>query len=341
MLYRGRRTVTAALASAFLSVPYVAGLTFFLLWPWLYYGRLPDWWRHIHWYVSFMVDYGVGNRTVWSLHPLKCLAYMTPPLVLALAGLFAVLGWRGGRERRAICALILIWCALPFVRTAAPRAHFYDANRHFIEYVPALCAMAGGAVGLVVEWLRARRAKLATVWMGTVAAAVGLAALVWPIAEYHPYETTYFNIFAGGLGGAQRGALFRVDLPAERVNGTEGDYWYNSVRNGLRDLEAERPGGADVALCGPRGPQVRANLREGSPLRILDGEAIDEAELVYVAPRPNECGWNDLRDLERQRPVIERVERGGGLIFTILGPRDGIAREPVTSPTGYDSAPGG
>jgi len=341
LLYRARRVVSAPLVGAYLLAPYIAGFVFFALWPWLYYGRLPDWWRHIHWYMVFMVDYGVGHRPTWTTHSLECLAFMTPPVVLLLALVYALVGWRGGRDRAAVHALVLLWVALPLLRIAAPRSNYYDANRHFIEYVPALCAMAGGGVALVHRWLHARLSGPRFRAAFGAGAALGFAALLWPVVEYHPYETTYFNVFQGGLGGAQRGGLFLTPPHSERVNGTEGDYWYSSLRAGLRDLEALSSGGRTVGLCGPRPPQGRANLRAGSPLRFLDGyEATVEADLVYAAPRPRECGWNDVRDLETERPLLRRVERGGGLIYEVFGPRDGRTRPFVTGATAYDLMPG-
>jgi hypothetical protein len=341
LLYRRIRPVSAPLVGAYLLAPYVAGLVFFALWPWLYYGRLPDWWRHIHWYVVFMVDYGVGDRSTWTAHPIECLAFMTPPLVLALALGYALVGWKGGRERVAVHALLLVWLLLPLVRISAPHSRFYDANRHFIEYVPALSAMAGGGLALVHRWLRGRLPVPRGRWALAGGAALGVLGLLWPVVEYHPYETTYFNAFAGGLGRAQRLGLFLTTPSEDRLNGTEGDYWYSSLRAGLRDLEALSPGGRTVGLCGPRSPQGRADLRAGSPLRFLDGdEATVVADLVYAAPRPRECGWNDVRDIEVARPLLRRVERGGGLVYEVFGPRDGRTHPLVSGPTAYDRVPG-
>ena len=64
------------------------------------------------------------------------------------------------------------------------------------------------------------------------------------------------------------------------------------------------------------------------------------ADLVYAAPRPRECGWNDVRDIEVARPLLRRVERGGGLIYEVFGPRDGRPRPIVTGPTAYDRVAG-
>jgi hypothetical protein len=341
LLYRGRRAVSAPLVGAYLLAPYVAGLVFFVLWPWLYYGQLPDWWRHIHWYVSFMLDYGVGSRPGFTAHPFVCLLFMTPPLVLLLALVYALFGWRGGRERTAVHALLVTWLLVPLLRIAAPRSNFYDANRHFLEYIPALAAMAGGGAALAHRWLAARWPAGRSRLVAGAAAALCLAALVWPLAEYHPYETTYFNVLEGGLGRAQRRGLFLTSPYADRLNGTEGDYWYSSLRAGLRDLAKFSPAGGTVGLCGPRAPQARADLPADSRLHILDGnDATDVAFLVYASPRPRECGWNDVRDIEVARPLLRRVERGGGLIYEVFGPRDGRTRPFLTGPTAYDAVPG-
>jgi hypothetical protein len=311
------------------------------LWPWLYQGRLPDWWRHIHWYVVFMVDYGMGSRPGWTAHSFECLLFMTPPLVLLLALAYALVGWRGGREHAAVHALLVVWLLLPLVRIAAPHSNFYDANRHFLEYVPALCAMGGGGAALVAEWVRRRWPGRRSLQALRAAAFVGLGCLAWPVVEYHPYETTYFNSLVGGLGQAQRRGLFLTQPASARLNGTEGDYWYSSLRQGLRDLEAFAGPGSTLGLCGPHPAQGRANRPPGSSLRILDGyEATEEADLVYASPRPNQCGWNDVRDLEVQRPVLRRTERGGGLVYEVFGPRDGQTRTPLTGPTAYDAVPG-
>jgi 4-amino-4-deoxy-L-arabinose transferase-like glycosyltransferase len=336
LLYRHRRDVPAAVVGAYLVGPYLTFLVFFALWPWLYYGHVPDWWRHLHWYVSYMLDYGVRPRPGWTAHPFKCLLYMTPPVVLVSALVYAAAGWRRGRERAAVWSLLLIWLLLPIVRIAAPNSNFYDANRHFIEYIPALCAVAGAGVALIVEWLRGRWPAMRPWWLA-VAAILAIASLVAPIVQYHPYETTYFNFMAGGLGKAQRGALFRYDTLTARLSGTEGDYWYNGLRRGLREIETAAGGPATVASCGPRGMHFRANMAQGTKLTFLDSTSdSDVSDFVFASPRPNECDWIDVRELERVRPVLKRVERDGGLIYELLGRKDGQAHPVVTGRTAYD-----
>jgi len=153
----------------------------------------------------------------------------------------------------------------------------------------------------------------------------------WPIAEYRPHETVYFNVFAGGLGGAQRMGLFRVDnAPDGRVNGTEGDYWWSSIRAGVEWAHAKEPG-APVALCGGARELLPLELRQA----VTFSDANDRQALVFVGPREGWCRWATVRDLESKRPILHRVERGKGLVWEVLGPETGSQYEPLTMENAY------
>ncbi len=102
-------------------------------------------------------------------------------------------------------------------------------------------------------------------WALAVGAALGLVGLLWPVLEYHPYETAYFNAFAGGLGRAQRQGLFLTTPFEDRLNGTEGDYWYSSLRAGLRNLEALSPGARTVGPVRPALPAGTGRPARGQP----------------------------------------------------------------------------
>jgi hypothetical protein len=328
--YRGR-PVAASIVGGFLAIPYVAVATFFLLWPWLYYGSVPEWWAHINDYVTFMLSLGRGDRATWTAFPLKPLVFMAPPLVLGCATVYAIAGWRNGPDRKALWCLFWLWIAIPIIRIAAPGSNFHDANRHFIEYVPALCVMAGGGFDLIcvyvfgwvsrLGWFLDRRSKVRVFRLGVYG--LCLALLGWPIVQYAPYETTYFNDFIGGLRGAQRGeglfAMKRADL---RLMGTEGDYWYNSLRRGLQDIRLAMHGGEIIGVCGPDAVLARINwglTHTPQMIDALDGDP-DRAEFVYVMPRGVFCDSSRIERLQRRRPILTRVERGGGLIYMVLGP---------------------
>jgi hypothetical protein len=338
-LYWRHRKVTAPVVAAYLVVPYLAAAFFFWAWPWLHYGPISECWRRLSAHVIFMLDRGVSDRSEWSAYPLRCLTFMSPPLVLAAGAVGTLAVVRPGtRERFAVRALLILWMALPIVRCAAPHANFYDANRHFIEYVPALCALAGAGLSDVLSGLAPLLAALPRGARGAIAACatVGFAVcLGWPIAEYHPYEVTYFNGLAGGLGGAQRSGLLQAGKALWRANGAEGDYWYTSLRDAVAVLRRRLGPGDVVGFCGPQIAQVEANWQTNDRPKLTRPPS-DDARFVYVAARESSCGWKTIHELERARPVEVRAERGGGLVWELLGPLDGQAHEPPSPTTVYD-----
>jgi hypothetical protein len=336
LLYR-RKTLSASLVGGVLLIPYVACGVFFVTWPWLYQGKLPDWWAHVDEYVHFMVNYGVGTRPTWTIHALKCIWYMSPPLVLATAAIYVAVGWRGDRRTKAVYALLIAWLAVPVLRIAAPRSNFYDANRHFIEYVPGLCALAGAGAAWIGSQVAAavRSGRLGPQLMRrarpvlAVLAGLAFAILAWPLLEYAPFEATYYNSFLGGLGAAQRSGLFATRAPAEtRLSGTEGDYWFGSYRQGLRRAVPQLAKRESIGVCGP--PTWLAESNWPHPKKPKFTSNLDKASLVFVVPREPTCGFKLIREMEEQRPIMRRIMRGGGLVYEILGRRDG-ATHPITT----------
>lgn len=337
-LYRDR-PLEGRLLAPLLALPYLASAIFFLAWPWL-------WWRgpaevapRFANFVAFARAFGFNSRTTFSAHSLRCLATMTPPLLLVAAALGAWPGRASTPTRRATGALLLLWLAVPLARVALPHAGFYDANRHFIEYIPALCALGG--LGFAETWrrlwprLQGRLGARGAAGARVLAIAVAAGALVWPVAQYHPFETAYFNVLVGGLGGAQRRGLFRAPPPDVFVNGTEGDYWQSSLREGFRAAQAWGPPGATVGICAWL-PALATIDAGGSGPPVTREVESPEVAIVYASPREPRCSWSRLRALERARPLLARVTRGGGLIYEILGPREGVPHAAVSPPTAYD-----
>jgi hypothetical protein len=341
-----RRPLPVGPVAGYLLIPYVAGSLFFALWPWLYQGRVNEWWQHLNEYVTFMVNYGAGSRPTWTTYSWACLLFMSPPLVLATAGIYAAMGWSGDRRAQVAYALLVLWLLVPIGRIAMPRSNFYDGNRHFIEYVPALCTMAGAGAAWIGSQLLARARTARVVQMArrpcaeyvvAAVAAVAISFLVWPVIEYRPYEAAYFNDLIGGLGGAQRRALFAMAPPADRrVNGTEGDYWLSSMREGLVLASKYVPSGEPIGMC-PGGDLIPALPHANWPgkRKPLVTAVSNDVRVVYVAPRESLCGFARIRELEAERPILHRIERGGGLIYEILGAGDGAAHPIVTGESLY------
>ncbi len=142
-MLRGQSRVSWGLAAAYASIPFIAVVTFIALWPWLWAGQALDFQQRLMFYANGMLRYSVSPRDTLTSYPLRCLVFMTPPLLLALAAGGLATAWRGDVSRKALYALLLVWIGLPIARIAVPHSMFYDANRHFLEYVPALCVLCG------------------------------------------------------------------------------------------------------------------------------------------------------------------------------------------------------
>lgn len=343
LLY-GRRGRVAPILAAVLLGPYLALLIFLVTWPWLLQGGAAESWKHISDYIAYYLGNGASTRPGWTIVPLKCVVFMTPPLVLACAIVQLVQGWRSGSKATATFILLLLWMGLPLLRVSVPKSRFYDANRHFIEYVPALCCIAGAGAARVLAMVRRlgastferlgpRGERMAL----SAGALLALFTLLMPIFEYHPFETSYFNFMISGLGGAQDSGLLAQRMKDETgTAGTEGDYWCSSLRDGMKDIAARTKDGDPIAVCGPGWGQVRPNLPEGRAFEILPSEdPRADGAFLYLAPRELNCNWKRVRELERNRPVLKRVERGGGLIYEILGPREDTLHEPVSAENWY------
>ena len=337
MSYKGRRPVPDTMILAGLAMPLLGGALFLLSWPWLYHGPARDWPVNIVEYLVYMIGHGTSGLHAGTSYPLRSAVFMAPPVVLAAALVYAVRGARGSPRDRAVWALLMLWTILPVARVSVPGAALYDGNRHFIEYVPGLCAMAGAGVSSVLD-------ALVGSWPGRAGALYAMvttviaASLAWPIAEYHPFETTYYNVFVGGLGGAQRIGLLHAEPPLERANGAEGDYWYNSLREALGVMRTMLRPGQTFSACGPWPGQVLANWDRPEPIAYVGDErghiekATLSADLLYASPHERACDWRRMREFERTRPVLWRVMRGGGLVYEIFG-RPGESRVAAVSPS--------
>jgi hypothetical protein len=321
LLYRGRERLSKKVIAAFAAAPLVSFSIFFVFWPWLYQGPASGWFRHLSDYVKFIAGFGRGSRMTFTLYPFKAVAVLSPPLVLLSATIYTILGgFRGTRQSAAVYWLHILWIGVVLGRIAAPGSNFYDGTRHFLEYIPALCSMAGAGAGLIARAAVTRFASLAKPWVVVPAAALALGSLILPVVRYHPYELAYFNVFAGGLGGAQRHQVLCQPPPQDyRACGTEGDYWFSSVREADRVLSHIVKPGQSVGWCGLWGWQFTLDWPKGAPAPAWG--SIDGASYLLVVPRGCEATQQDLDANPLLRPLLFEARRGGGLIYRIYGPR--------------------
>jgi hypothetical protein len=169
------------------------------------------------------ITYGQGGS--FSLNPFVQVLFRTPLLVL----IFALIGsFAAARRYRAspLYSLLIVWLMLPLVIPCFPRTlTYHNGMRHSMVFLVPFCILSsigiGEAAGLLAQ--RVKRSKEA---LFRAIASVTIGASLWGVATTHPYQTTFFNALAGGLGGAQRKGI--VD---------SWDYWLNSYREAERWID--------------------------------------------------------------------------------------------------------
>ncbi|MGC4114196.1 MAG: hypothetical protein QM765_06150 [Myxococcales bacterium] len=319
LFYRGGRLPSRRLVAAACLLPWIALVTLWAFWPYLRAGNLMEQGRKLGEMLETMARFAATGRQYPTPFPFVALLTMTQPvLLLGLALSLPAFAKKDPRDR-AVLALGWIGLLLPLVRIALPRSNFYDGNRLFFEYVPALAILS--AMGLAWGWeqLRARTALSKKSWepaarRASLAAFGGL--LLWPNVQYHPYESTYFNLFAGGLGGAQKAEVltrYCKDMDFYCPD-SETDYWAFSFRNAVREMNKEAPQGAGFYPCGNlMGPLTRWQGARPD-LRQVGRE---QAQFFVVIPRRPFCSEDDQRYAREQGTLVREERRDGGLVWAL------------------------
>jgi hypothetical protein len=221
--------------------------------------------------------------------------------------------------RRGI-ALVALAVAFPLTCQVALHGPAFTGMRHFLFVLPPLATLAGIGLSEVLDALKARSRRLA---YGGIAVIV--PCLLWETAtlvRLHPYENLSYNALVGGLPGAYR----RYDM----------DYWFNSMPEAIRRLEAYLIEKApvetaqqtaqvskvySVAVCG-----LKLSFERNVTLPQLRwdfGSEWEESEF-FIAPTHMNCD----RDLDGN--VIATVERLGVPIAYVKD-RRAIVKRPIAT----------
>jgi hypothetical protein len=220
------------------------------------------------------------------------------------------------KQRRREIALVSSTIIIPLACQVLFHGPAFTGIRHFLFVLPPLATLAGIGFSQLLDALEMKARRLA---VGAIA--LVCASFLWEgatLLRLHPYENLSYNALVGGLPGAFR----RYDL----------DYWFNSMPEAIRTLEAfvrdktpveaiQTPKIYSVAVCGERLPfdqtvtlpQLRWDFRS----------EWDESEF-FIAPTHMNCD----RDLDGE--VIGTVERFGVPIAYVKD-RRAIVKRPVAT----------
>lgn len=238
----------------------VAYVVMGILWPWSVLEPL----NPLHAITYFSVFFEKPWRELYEGMPVlvpnmpssyvpRLLALKLPEIVvtLAVAGavgiLIASIRSRLPVRQRAGLLLVLGAASIPVIIAMITRPALYNGLRHFVFIVPPIAIVAGVAGAAILEWLNERGGKAALA-AGLLALAVGLTATINCMMRLHPYQYAYFNVFAGGVRGADRAYML--------------DYWglafkqaTEKLRANIEEQQAVPPAGRKywiVAVCGPQ-----------------------------------------------------------------------------------------
>ncbi|MBW3565309.1 MAG: glycosyltransferase family 39 protein [Acidobacteria bacterium] len=296
--------------------PIIGAVTFFVTWPWLW----PDPVRRLGAHLDYIFIRG-GSGAGASDAPAALMILLTSvPVTLALALGGAVITTRRAARRDSFALFVLVWMFVVLVRAVAGTN--FDGIRHFLELFPAIAILAGLAVAWVVDRIprgSARRNGAVAVLVVALAALPSLVAL----ARSHPFEATWWNVFAGGYRGA-----------VERQLPQASDYWATSHRLGIEWLNAHAEPDAvlvvpiaehTVRLAAPE--MLRSDIElvhttrfwtEQLPDGVLEGvEAIARRRPTYGMTITRRDWWNPLAQKIADSPRVAEWRHDGEPVLII------------------------
>ncbi len=273
-LHARRQSLRNLYAWIFLAPP-----LFFLFWPWLWSGAGAKLLRYADFALQhpFLGLFFLGRK--WNFvhdaapwyYPAVITAVTTPPLtlLLALAGaVWSLIFWR----RINSVARLILWAALFLLGVASlPSTPKYDGVRLFLPAMPFLALLAGGAVATLAQIFgafaltRMRGDKYEYLSLAVIVASFLLAGAL-AIAPVHSRELSYYNLFVGGLEGAER-------------HGFEIVYWGECLNSEVL---------ADLNRTLPPGARLKTLALHDRALWILQNQGALRRDLQINGPPPHE-----------------------------------------------------
>jgi hypothetical protein len=279
-------------------------------WPYLYADplRLQNYYRYI---------FSQGERqgtSQWNWGPLIQTLTTMPEVMLALLifGLLLAIKHNIRLSEFSIIRLLVVWTALPIVRTSLPGMVNFDGIRHFEEFLPAACLLAAYGGTSIVEWASKTQPKKRWAWSAGLFLLVGLN-IASIATRYSPYEYLYYNSLVGGISGANREHKFPEAT----------DYWGSSYRKGMRWLNANaEPNAVLNTSIADWIVRLPAPIWLRKDISVIPAEAVSESlktgKTVYIM-FITRVGWYDYiaRGCEERLIPVHEISVNGVSILKI------------------------
>lgn len=190
------------LAIAFLITPFVCLGILFISYPTLWHNPI----KGFSGIVSFYKEVGYPSsqpQNLYSVGPINVyptlwILYSTPPVIIGLF-LISVLFIKKLIKNNDFVLLLFLWLFVAIGRNSLFGALSYGGVRIIMEYVPALCMLAGIAAGFIVSKFRNKKYRIAAFSILILCFVPTFIKLI----KIHPNENVYFNFLIGGLSGAK------------------------------------------------------------------------------------------------------------------------------------------
>ncbi len=303
----------------FLKVGLLLGLSVVLAWivmiaPWPSAHKSPLWHPfesmilaskfHEAYPVLFQGAQVQSNKLPWNYF-FVYFGLTIPPLILlgTMIGQarLVVMTLKGSKRSQPMALLFLIW--FPLLAFLVLRMNVYDGIRHFLFLLPlfAISAAIGGArlAGMLPKSLGILRGG---------AMAVAFAISIPSLWSLHPYQYSYYNLFAG-----PRGTLHQR---------FETDYWVTSYREAAewvrnQEVKAPRVVLAANAFSEPAFLNFSSpDLQFFSVLSNLKNEPWPDGADFYVGT----VRYGQSENFS-STPIVFKVERDGILMSVIRSPK--------------------
>lgn len=286
------------------------GATFFLGWPWLWPH---PWARAVQFFATASDRQSLHNfylGQVWRdidtpWHYPWVMTLVTIPVALLAIGLVGAL-WRpaansGGRSLWSLTLAVLLFTLLLF---SLPGTPVYDGARLFLIAYPLWAILVGMGTSRIGEWLAPQKFP---VWAAPLALLTFLATSIFGVVSYHPFQTSYYNLLVGGLGGAER-------------LGFEVTYWGDAANARLMDRLAQVAPQQTVVFAPELAPFQTMATQIAFP--VLGEQGVRLVPWNANAPADSRPRWAVVYNRRAESESLSPLLRGDRVVFENV--RDGV-----------------
>jgi len=248
--------------------------------------------------LKFYKEVGYPSSNLFNIYPSVWILFTTPPAVLFLFGV-SLIFIKKLIQKNSFVLLLIVWLTIAVLRNSLFGALSYGGVRLIMEYIPALCMLAGIGAGFILKKIKNKNYHI----LAIIIALFLFVPTISKLIKIHPNEDVYFNFLIGGLSGAK-------DHNIPSWGDSYGNAYYQGLewinKNAELNAKASIPVGLTTNI--PRfklRPDIAVSLSYWSGLNH-NGEYL--IELTYDYPPMN---WFALEYLNNAMTPVYEVKVDG------------------------------